>query len=173
MNGDGYADFVIGGMGVNSAYVYFGGPNGPGSNPVTLVGPGDIHGQFGIAVSGAGDVNGDGLSDLAVGAIFAGNPGTAGAAYVVLGAPQGLVPTPISLVDKSASAAPEAGVGYDLFGDAVAGGGDVDQDGYDDVIVGAYDVNRTFLFFGSAAGPSMSPVTLAGPQGRFGGSVAE
>ncbi|HET9235071.1 MAG TPA: integrin alpha, partial [Candidatus Eisenbacteria bacterium] len=84
--------------------------------------------QFGRAVAAAGDVNGDGLADFLVGA-----PGGRGAGGVVgtvslfLGAADSVFEPP-ALVFEGETAGDE-------FGYAVAGAGDVDNDGYDDFVV--------------------------------------
>jgi FG-GAP repeat/FG-GAP-like repeat len=173
VNGDGYADILVGGSGDNAAYLYFGSPHGPSAGALAITGPGDVHGGFGSSVAGAGDVNADGLADIVIGQPFANEPGGAGAAYVYFGVESGLSSTPVSLVNPSAAVLAEAGIEYDLFGMVVAGGGDVNGDGFDDVVVGAYDVDRAYLFLGSAAGPSAMPSTLKGAQGRFGGAAVE
>ena len=88
--------------------------------------------KSGYAIAGGGDVNGDGLADLLVGA--QGNDrraSSAGAAYVVLGAPSGTV-------DLSAADGILVGqAGSDSAGKAVSAGWDVDGDGYADVLIGA------------------------------------
>ena len=86
--------------------------------------------DFGWAVAGVGDVNGDGYDDVAVGAPEY-NPGIGanrGKVYVYYGGPDGLDTTP---------AFTDLGGTYSKLGYAVAGAGDVNDDGYDDVVVGA------------------------------------
>ena len=83
--------------------------------------------RFGTSVSGAGDVNGDGFADVIVGAIGA-DPGGlqfAGSAYVYSGA------------DGSLLHQWDGGAADDWFGESVSGAGDVNGDGFADVIVGA------------------------------------
>ena len=96
----------------------------------------------GFSVSGAGDLNGDGLGDIIVGAYGANS--YAGAAYVVLGPVSG----DLSLADADAKLTGEAT--NDYAGASVAGVGDVDGDGLDDVLVGAR---------GAPAGNSYAGVT--------------
>ena len=133
VNQDGFSDFVVGAhgefVGAGRAFV-FGGPNG--SLLYEFVSPNEEQaGTFGYSVAGAGDVNRDGVPDLIVGAP-AEDPGTspeeAGRAYVFSG--QGG-----SLLHELASPNEEATLGH--FGYSVAGAGDVDHDGFTDLIVGA------------------------------------
>jgi len=119
---------------------------------ITASGPSG--GTFGAKLAGAGDVNGDGYDDLIVGAAGydLGQPGE-GAAFVFHGGPSG-----ITAEDESDAVTQLEGNAAGLaFGASVAGAGDVDGDGYDDVIVGtpyggADDSGGAFLFRGGAAG---------------------
>ena len=141
VNGDGYADLVVGGYDLSGqtagdsagrAYLYLGGASGPSTSPaLTLVGP-QAGGTFGRWVSRAGDVNGDGYADVLIGADAEyGSPATApGSAYVYLGGASGLSATPtVTLTGPD-------GLGS-WFGRCVAGAGDVNGDGYADVVIGA------------------------------------
>jgi hypothetical protein len=147
-NGDGRADIAIGApaAGSGSVPIFFGSFFGVSSTAdVTLTG-GD---QFGRAIAAVGDVNGDGFVDLAVAS--GGDPGTVN---IYDGGPAGptmgnaLRPGPIT-----------AG-----FGTTMASAGDVDGDGYGDVIVGGREAAQ--IFMGSAKGMAVTPVfTLTGQPG--------
>ncbi len=88
LNGDGYADVVVGGDQVSRAYIYMGSAAGITSAqpPVTLSGP--TGSRFGYSVASAGDVNGDGYADLIVGAF--GGLSQVGSIYAYLGGASGI-----------------------------------------------------------------------------------
>lgn len=103
--------------------------------------------NLGHSVSHAGDFNGDGIDDFIVGAPFAGsNGGTQGAAYIVFGKDAG-IPLPLlaSQLNSSNFLALYGEANGDQFGSSVSAAGDVNGDGFDDVIVGApkADANAT------------------------------
>ena len=180
VNGDGYADVVVGAFGYNSwagrAYVFPGGPSGLATTAATtLTGQGPSN-SFGYSVATAGDVNGDGYSDVVVGAY---QYGSIGRAYVFLGGASGLLG---GLSSGSAAMAATTLTGpalYDMFGLSVATAGDVNKDGYADVVVGAPSYSpytgRAFVYPGGPSGLATEPLTtLTGPAGSsyFGYSVA-
>ena len=100
----------------------------------------DPNDYSGFSVSGAGDVNGDGLADVIVGA-WGGDPGgntDAGESYVVFGKADG---TPVELADVVAGGGGFVMNGidpYDGSGRSVSSAGDVNGDGLADLIVGAH-----------------------------------
>ena len=182
VNGDGYDDVVVGAPfeyggqeAEGRAYVFYGSPAGPGSRPDWSAEGDQDSAYFGQSVSAAGDVNRDGFADLIVGApLYDGPFGFAGRALVYQGSSVGLSRTADWTVQGDQ---PQAYLGL-----PVAAAGDVDGDGFDDVVVGMHsydhgqrDEGRVFVYRGSAAGPSLTPDWAAEGDQRgafFGVSVA-
>ena len=121
---------------------------------------GDGSGQ---AVSNAGDINGDGIADLLIGALFADPNGRfSGASYVVFGrdsAQTGPFPANLNLADLDGTngfrlngvegASFEFDHG-DLSGSAVSGAGDVNGDGLADLLIGASGADLNGIFSGAS-----------------------
>ena len=156
VDNDSYDDVVIGVPDLpdaGGALLYRGSASGLSTTPDAWNPAGETAGAgFGVAVAGAGDVNNDGYADVVVGAPNGGNvESLEGLVYVFLGSAAGLSATPHRVLEVNQASA--------SFGLSVASAGDVNNDGYDDVIVGAkeYDVDQNnegaaFVFFGSAGG---------------------
>jgi len=118
--------------------------------------------QFGYAVANIGDFNGDGLDDLAVGAPYReGVFKDCGSAYIFFGTGQGLGAHP-DLSGEGADVVIRGWLEEDRLGYSIAGLGDFNGDGYNDVAIGAPGMiwNETrdqggavYIFFG---GPSVS-----------------
>ena len=159
INGDGYADVIVGASEFDNgepnegrAYVYFGSASGLSAAAVWTEESDQAGAYYGASVGTAGDVNGDGYSDVIVGARGYDNGETnEGRVYVYHGSPSGVSPTH-GWVTGGNGGLPYSGL-------TVATAGDINGDGYADVIVGSRysdngeaDEGRAFLFHGSATG---------------------
>ncbi len=161
VNGDGYGDIVAGYAGDETYWngrvdVYFGGPEGPAAAPSDTR-PGEYHTELGASVRGAGDVNGDGFADvvaLAIGMGVVPPDWVPPAAHVFLGGPGGL--TWFRSISAEALERPATHhVG------SIDEGGDINGDGYADVVVGVWDAAPAFpgpagalVAYGGAGRPS-------------------
>ncbi len=182
VNGDGYSDVIVGAVAYSHgqsnegrAYVYHGSAAGLSTVAGWTAESDQAVAQLGFSVATAGDVNGDGYSDVIVGAYFYSNGQNAeGRAYVYHGTASGL--------SAAASWTAESNQQDAFFGYSVATAGDVNGDGYSDVIVGAThhdngqsDEGRAYVYHGSAAGLStVASWTAESDQdgAQFGVSVA-
>jgi hypothetical protein len=174
VNGDGYGDVMIGwatyegGLyGPGRAFVYSGSPTGLRRSPIWSAagtpGSNDFLGIAGVA----GDVNGDGFDDLMVGAPYYDHGQfDEGAAFLYLGSASGPSVSPVWSA--------EANQAITYFGSTLASG-DVNGDGYADMIVGAYEYDydqnndgAIFIYHGSPAGlPATPSLVLHGPAAGF------
>ena len=193
VNGDGYDDLIIGARGADpngdfnagETYIVYGGASAPGhrgvlnlgaldgTNGFTLTGI-DARDKSGGSVSSAGDVNGDGYDDLIIGAHWAGPNGNfrAGETYIVYGGAS--APGTGGVLDLSIETNGFILTGIDardLSGFSVSSAGDINGDGYDDLIIGApyADPNgnsaagESYVVYGGATGTeSLVPVTASG-----------
>ncbi len=186
INGDGVADFIIGARDANSyggaSYVVFGNPSIGNSGSITLsslngsngfVLPGVASGDYsGWSVSGTGDVNGDGVADLIIGAPYPNS--RVGASYVVFG--KAGIGSSGSIMLSSLN----GGNGFVLSGVAnnsysggsVSGAGDVNGDGVADLIIGAIGTNSnigaSYVLFGKAGIGSSGSLSLSSLNGGNG-----
>ncbi len=155
VDGDGYADFLVGANGQDSggssagAVYLVAGPATAGGDLDTdaearFTGEGSSN-NLGYAIDGAGDVNGDGFDDVLMGAYAYNSSGGsyAGRAYLFEG--------PASSASVTSADAFFTGVDdYDYAGRTLSGAGDVDGDGYGDILIGAYQADEGATYGGSA-----------------------
>ena len=175
VNGDGYGDILVGAYSFNgvendegSAAVFHGSPDGPSKLPDWFAEGGQAYANFGESVGGAGDVNGDGYDDVIVSTqAYSNDQAYEGRIYVYPGSATGLALLPAWAVEGDQA--------YGGFGTKVARAGDVNGDGYGDVLVGAprwnngqNDEGRAFVYLGSAAGLVTSPAWHAESDQRGG-----
>ncbi len=201
INGDGIDDLVIGASGAGyssfsregEVYVVFGTTEGfepeldlttlDGNNGFAISGL-DENDRLGRSVSSAGDVNGDGIDDLVIGAPYA-DGGTAyygdkpGDAYVVFGTTEGFEPElDLTALDGSNGFTISGLDEGDRLGISVSSAGDVNGDGIDDIIIGASGAGRggeTYVLFGSndEFSSNLDLTTLDGSNGFTISSIDE
>jgi hypothetical protein len=142
INGDGFADVAVGDPAADSSTgrveIYLGSPTGLAESPaVTLVGPDGAGGYFGPLALSLGDINGDGLPELAVQAREADSG--AGRVHVYLGATDRIDTEPAFSLDDAGG----------HFGSDMSSVGDFNGDGYCDYVIGGPGVALAFLYLGS------------------------
>ncbi len=181
VNGDGYADLFVGApfhengeTEEGAVFVYYGSATGittAGALTVELNLPGA---HLGHSVAFAGDTNGDAFGDVIAGAPMLDNAETdEGAAFLFAGSAAGLTTTPAWTYECNQAGA--------MCGAAVAGNGDLNNDGFADVLVGApgyqidgMGVGRVTAFLGGSTGLATTGISVDGGSidNGFGGAVA-
>lgn len=184
VNGDGYGDIVVsapyysgGQTNEGKVFVWLGSPGGlgPPGNSVNadwMVESNQPSAYLGYRAGSAGDVNGNGYGDLFVSVPYDDNGQTdEGSVSVYYGSPSGLPPAPAWKAYSDQAGA--------LLGIGAAGAGDVNGDGYSDLIVGAYKYDRTFtdegaafLWLGSATGMGSTGTPSNADWAYYGGQAS-
>ena len=183
VNGDGFDDLLYSeshnddaAYNAGKLFVHYGSATGISTTADATWTPGEYNAKLGEgtieggrhAIANVGDVNGDGIEDVVVGAY--GSGGGLGAAYLLAGSASGLAPTGWTVTGTSAA---------EWLGNSVSPAGDVNGDGYDDFLVGGGNwngsVGKTSLYLGSATGPSTTAAwsaTGTGNRAWFGKNIA-
>ncbi len=197
VNADGVDDLLIGapgneviGTGVGQSYLIFGGGHlsgvielsalnavGPGAVAGVLINGANVHDRFGTSVSG-GDLNGDDISDLFIGASNADQNGmSSGVSYVIFG-DSGLPDViELSALNTLANGAADGLVingveAYDVSGISLANAGDINSDGIDDLLIGAPDADpngastgESYVIFGDYHLPEIIELSALNSKG--------
>ncbi len=182
VNGDGFSDVVIAARSwdgeqpnIGRAFAFLGSRTGLSEVPDWEVSPTSLRGaHFGAVVTVAGDVNGDGFCDIAISADnWNGEAAAEGRVYVFHGSRAGLATEPAVALDSSDQELAN-------FGQGLSGAGDVNGDGYDDLLVGADDwtgeasaEGRAYLFAGGPDGVAVEPIWTADPTDNDGAGYGE
>ena len=176
VNGDGLADLIVSASGTVGAgsFVVFGQTGGGSINlSAVAAGTGGFRIGGGISVSGAGDVNGDGLADLIVGAPGAQN--NDGRVYLVLGKADTATVAFTNIENGNGGFVINGAVNQtNSFGQSVSGVGDINGDGLADLVLAdqssvfsSVGVRRDFVVFGKASNAAIDVTALAAGNGGF------
>lgn len=184
LNNDGYSDIIVGAPMYDNGetdegrtFIYYGSATGPSATANMTGESNQATSFFGISVSPAGDINGDGFDDVIIGSNTFDNPQRdQGCSFIYYGSAAGISQTPNW---KSGSIF----AWFSFLGTSVCGAGDVNGDGYDDVISGATgfdngmitDEGKVFIYYGSATGLTLTAnwtAEIYQPYARFGNSVS-
>jgi len=163
VNGDGYSDIIVGSRennaGTGSAYIYFGGSNMNNIFDVKMIGE-SIGNKFGYSVSTAGDVNGDGFSDIMVGAEYYNS--AFGRVYIYFGGISMNNVTDLFMTGEATN---------NFFGESMAPVGDLNDDGFSDIIIGAFgnevggdNAGRVYIYFGDSSMNNVADVIFTGEE---------
>jgi FG-GAP repeat len=182
VNGDGYGDVLVGASQYDDGqedegvvFLYLGSPGGLSSAPARLWQGDQAGARFGSSVSGAGNVDADGFDDVLIGDPgFDGGEMDEGAAFLFLGAASELPAAPAWSAEGNQAGA--------SFGSSVVALGDMNHDGFGDVVIGApfydgghVDQGQARVFGGTSSGLGASPLHsfMTTDEGEhFGSSVA-
>nr|MCW1930300.1 integrin alpha [Candidatus Kerfeldbacteria bacterium] len=174
VNNDGYDDFLVGADGndevatnAGAVYLIYGESSQltSASLSTAIQFTGEVSEDYaGIAFSTAGDVNNDGYDDILIGAAFNDDSGSnAGAVYLIYGESSQLISSSLSTAIQFTGEAIN-----DRAGLSVSSAGDVNNDGYDDILIGAYlnddsgsNAGAVYLIYGQSSQLTSSSLSTA------------
>ncbi|XP_065790313.1 integrin alpha-5 [Muntiacus reevesi] len=167
INGDGLDDLLVGApllmertadgrpQEVGRVYIYLQRLAGMEPTPtLTLTGQ-DEFGRFGSSLTPLGDLDQDGYNDVAIGAAFGGE-NRQGVVFIFPGGPGGLASKPSQVLLPLWA----AGHTPDFFGSALRGGRDLDGNGYPDLIVGSFGVDKAVVYRGRPIVSASASLTI-------------
>ncbi|MEO0115057.1 MAG: FG-GAP-like repeat-containing protein [candidate division WOR-3 bacterium] len=160
-NADGLADVVVGEPGWNKVYLYFGNTSFDTTPDLIFVGtPGT---QFGSCLAVLGDINGDGIDDLAIGAPRDNSGGSnAGRVYVYFGSED---------PDTTADFILTGHINSGRFGTNIGGGFDINRDEGMDILIGAPADCKAYLFLGGTGLDTIPDLILHDGNGDYYGQA--
>ncbi|MGB7063310.1 MAG: FlgD immunoglobulin-like domain containing protein [Candidatus Zixiibacteriota bacterium] len=178
VNNDGFDDIIVGAtqllMDRGYALIYFGGTEFDTIPDVRLIGepfgPGG-YSRFGVTVASAGDVNDDGYDDVLVGADFGWNGEVGwrtGKAFLFLGGEDMDSIPDVTFLGSFDD--------FEYFGGVISSAGDINDDGYDDVIIGCPSYRggwlsgRAYIYFGGQNMDNEYDICIQGGEGDFFGN---
>jgi len=184
MNNDGYDDVIISVQYYNSlsgiSYVLYGGASvgnsgsfdlddfTTGPDGITITGD-DTYDYSGDSLGGGFDFNNDGYDDIIIGAW--GADGTyeysTGSAYIVFGG-ESMTDVDLGSLNGVNGFVMSGEDEYDYTGESVSGAGDINGDGYDDIIIGTYGGAKSYVVFGGSSVGSSGSLTLSSLSGSDG-----
>ena len=170
VNNDGYDDVIVGapkyGADNHGAmYVYHGSANGPSPTADWTIASSKNDEAYGSVVANAGDVNNDGYEDVAMSSSAHSNGQTSeGGAWIFHGSATGLPANPSWSMELN-----QTGM---LFGQSISSAGDINNDGYGDIVVGApnagnQSAGRAYIYMGSATGLPSTYARELGPGATY------
>ncbi|XP_069808129.1 integrin alpha-IIb isoform X2 [Dendropsophus ebraccatus] len=169
IDNDGYDDLLVGApvflerrtggklKEVGQVYVFMQKPTKYFGKDYQVLSGNHVYGQFGASIAPLGDLDLDGYNDVAVGSPFGGKSG-GGCVYIYKGEKSGLSAQPSQILENPLSTPSK-------FGFTLRGGKDIDDNGYPDLIVGAFGADTVYVYRAQPvvalhASVTFSPVTL-------------